>query len=38
MEEGGVPEDMAFINSVLNALPPPVAEYMLREYFNDLYV
>ncbi|MFN2276916.1 MAG: pyridoxal phosphate-dependent decarboxylase family protein [Candidatus Promineifilaceae bacterium] len=38
MEDGELPEDMAFVNTVLDALPPPIAEYMLREFFNDLYV
>jgi glutamate/tyrosine decarboxylase-like PLP-dependent enzyme len=33
-----LPEETAFINSVLNVLPTPVAERLLLEYFNDLYV
>lgn len=33
-----LPEDTAFINTVLNVLPRPVAEQLLLEYFNDLYV
>ena len=33
-----LPADMAFVNTVLNALPPQVSEHMLREYFNNLYV
>ena len=38
IEGGSLPENMAFVNTVLNALPPEIAEHMLREYFNDLYV
>jgi sphinganine-1-phosphate aldolase len=33
-----LPEDTALINTILNALPPPIAEQLLLEYFNDLYV
>jgi glutamate/tyrosine decarboxylase-like PLP-dependent enzyme len=33
-----LPVEMAFINAVLNALPSDVAETLLLEYFNDLYV
>ncbi|MCP4356783.1 MAG: aspartate aminotransferase family protein [Chloroflexi bacterium] len=33
-----LPEDTAFINTVLNVLPKPLAEHLLLEYFNDLYV
>jgi glutamate/tyrosine decarboxylase-like PLP-dependent enzyme len=33
-----LPEETAFINSVLNVLPTEVAERLLLEYFNDLYV
>jgi hypothetical protein len=33
-----LPEDTAFINAVLNVLPKPIAENLLLEYFNDLYV
>ena len=33
-----LPEDTAFINAVLNVLPKPIAEGLLLEYFNDLYV
>jgi len=32
-----LPEDMAFINEVLDALPDEVANLLLIEYFNDLY-
>lgn len=38
IEGESLPEDMAFVNTVLNALPPEIAEHMLREYFNDLFV
>lgn len=38
IEGESLPEDMAFVNTILNALPPPIAEHMLRDYFNDLYV
>lgn len=32
-----LPEDLAYINTVLNVLPTPIAESLLRDYFNDLY-
>ncbi len=38
IEGSKLPEDTAFINTVLNVLPPPVAEQLLVAYFNDLYV
>ena len=38
IEGKSLPEDMAFVNTVLNALPPDIAEHMLCEYFNDLFV
>ena len=38
IEGSKLPEDTAFINTVLNVLPPPVAEQLLVDYFNDLYV
>jgi glutamate/tyrosine decarboxylase-like PLP-dependent enzyme len=38
IEGESLPDDMAFVNTVLNALPPEIAEHMLREYFNDLFV
>jgi len=37
IEGSQLPEDTAFINTVLNVLPPAVAEQLLLEYFNDLY-
>jgi sphinganine-1-phosphate aldolase len=33
-----LPQEMAFVNTVLNALPPQVSEHMLSEYFNNLFV
>jgi sphinganine-1-phosphate aldolase len=33
-----LPEDTALINAILNVLPKPIAENLLLEYFNDLYV
>jgi len=33
-----LPQETALINAVLNVLPKPLAEELLREYFNDLYV
>ena len=33
-----LPGDMALVSTVISVLPPPIAEEMLREYFNDLYV
>lgn len=38
IEGSQLPGEMAFINTVLSVLPPHVAEDMLTEYFNDLYV
>jgi glutamate/tyrosine decarboxylase-like PLP-dependent enzyme len=38
IEGSQLPGDMAFINTVLSALPPQIAEEMLRDYINDLYV
>jgi sphinganine-1-phosphate aldolase len=38
IEGESLPEDMALVNTILNALPPSIAEHLLREYFNDLYV
>jgi len=32
-----LPDDMAFINEVLDALPDDVVNLLLIEYFNDLY-
>ncbi|MBY0586223.1 aspartate aminotransferase family protein [bacterium] len=36
--DGQLPEDMAFVNSVLEAMPREMGAYMLAEYLNDLYV
>ena len=33
-----LPQEMAFINEVLDALPDEVANLLLIDYFNDLYV
>lgn len=33
-----LPEELAFINEMLDSLPDPWAEALLIEYFNDLYV
>ena len=33
-----LPEEMAFINEVLDALPDPLCNVFLVNYFNDLYV
>jgi hypothetical protein len=33
-----LPEEMAFINEVLDALPDELANVLLINYFNDLYV
>ena len=38
IEGSELPGEMAFINTVLNILPPKIAEEMLLTYFNDLYV
>jgi glutamate/tyrosine decarboxylase-like PLP-dependent enzyme len=38
IQGAALPSDTAFINAVLNVLPKPVAERLLTEYFNDLYV
>jgi len=37
IEGSQLPADMAFINTVLSVLPPPIAEEMLLQYVNDLY-
>ncbi|MBI4519102.1 MAG: aspartate aminotransferase family protein [Deltaproteobacteria bacterium] len=37
IEGTGLPERMAGISGMLNALPPELAEQLLTEYFNDLY-
>jgi hypothetical protein len=33
-----LPETMAEINTILDALPDPLADALLTEYFNNLYV
>jgi sphinganine-1-phosphate aldolase len=33
-----LPEEMAVINEVLDALPDEMANMVLIDYFNDLYV
>ncbi len=33
-----LPDDMALVNTILNALPPEASEQLLSEYFNDLFV
>jgi len=33
-----LPEDMALVHEVIDALPPEVVDRLLVEYFNDLYV
>jgi glutamate/tyrosine decarboxylase-like PLP-dependent enzyme len=38
IEGAQLPGNMAFINTVLSVIPPAVAEEILTEYFNDLYV
>lgn len=35
---GGLPDKMALINSVMNALPDELAEHMLTEYMNEVFV
>lgn len=36
--EGKLPEKMALINSVVDALPDELAEYMLCDYMNEVFV
>jgi hypothetical protein len=36
--DGELPQAMAFVNTVLEALPRELGAYMLAEYMNDLYV
>jgi glutamate/tyrosine decarboxylase-like PLP-dependent enzyme len=38
MEGTDVPQHMALINSVMDALPDEIAERLLTEFLNDLYV
>ena len=38
LDSGGLPEQMALINSVIDALPDEMAEYMLSDYMNQVFV
>ncbi len=38
IDGGGLPEKMALINSVIDALPDEMAEYMLSDYMNQVFV
>jgi glutamate/tyrosine decarboxylase-like PLP-dependent enzyme len=38
IDSGGLPESMALINSVIDALPDEMAEYMLSNYMNQVFV
>lgn len=38
LTHGDLPTDMALINSVLDALPDEMAEYMLSDYMNQVFV
>ncbi len=38
LQDSELPKDMALINTVLSVLPPALAEELLRDYINDLYV
>lgn len=38
IDGGQLPENMALINTILDALPPHAAEGLLIEFFNELYV
>ena len=38
ISEGGLPTQMALINSVFDALPDEVAENMLSDYMNQVFV
>ncbi len=33
-----LPEELALINEILDLLPDPLADALLIDYFNDLYV
>ena len=37
-EGASLPDDMAEINAVLDALPPTLREQLLLAFLNDLYV
>jgi glutamate/tyrosine decarboxylase-like PLP-dependent enzyme len=37
IQEVGVPDSMAEINDILNALPPPMSERLITEYVNRLF-
>jgi glutamate/tyrosine decarboxylase-like PLP-dependent enzyme len=38
IDEGGLPSEMALINSVIDALPDEMAEFMLCDYMNKVFV
>lgn len=38
IDQGGLPQQMALINSVIDALPDELAEYMLSDYMNQVFV
>jgi glutamate/tyrosine decarboxylase-like PLP-dependent enzyme len=38
IQGGDLPEEMAFVNEFLDAMPDEYANLLLIEYFNDLYV
>ena len=38
ISEGGLPKKMAMINSVMDSLPDEMAEYMLSDYMNHVFV
>lgn len=37
VEGSQLPNGLALINTILSILPPPIAEELLMQYFNDLY-
>jgi len=38
LSDGGLPDKMALINSVVDALPDELAEFMLCDYMNEVFV
>jgi len=38
IERTELPEELALINEILDLLPDPLADALLVDYFNDLYV
>ena len=36
IKSGELPENMAEINNILNALPPPVADRLMRFFYNEV--